>query len=66
VAAAVRHFKENGQFKEVKDSSVRGWRDVYFKKYKILKEESRKQPRGPVKVEELPKKSRGNHLCYRK
>jgi len=62
VAAAIRHLKDTGQFKELKETSVRGWRDAYFKKYKELKEESRKRPGSPVKVEELPEKRRGRPL----
>ena len=62
VAAAMRHFKETGEFTKLKESTVRGWRDAYIKTYKDLKEESRKRPGSPVKVEELPEKRRGRPL----
>ena len=62
VTATMRHFKRTGQFRDFKESSVRGWRDAYSRTYKHLKQESRKRPGSPVKVEELPEKRRGRPL----
>ena len=37
VTATIRHFKQTGQFRDLKESSVRGWRDTYSRTYKHLK-----------------------------
>jgi len=64
VAATIRHFKQTGQFRDLKESSVRGWWDAYSRTYKHLKQESRKRPGSPVKVEKLPEKRRGLDHSY--
>ena len=58
IAAAIRHFKRNGQFPSLKETSVRGWKNAYCKE--LLSQSSRK--RGPVEIVELPQKRRGRPL----
>ena len=59
VAAAIHHFKQTGQFLSLKETSVRGWRDAYYKELAI---QSRKRPGSPISVVELPVKRRGRPL----
>ena len=55
IAAAIRHFKQNGKFQE---SSICGWKNAYCKE--LLSQSGRK--RGPVEIYELPHKHRGRPL----
>ena len=57
-AAAIRHFKRNELFPNLKEATVRGWKNAYCKE--LLIQSSRK--RGPVEIEELPQKCRGRPL----
>ena len=58
IAAAIRHFSRNKQFPNLKEASMRGWKNAYCKE--VLIQSSRK--RGPVEIEELPQKRRGRPL----
>lgn len=58
IAAAIRHFKHNGNFPNLKEATVHGWKNAYCKE--LLIQSSRK--RGPVEIEELPQKRQGRPL----
>ena len=58
IAAAIHHFKQNGEFQNLKESSICGWKNAYCKE--LLSQSSRK--RGPVEIYELPQKHCGKPL----
>ena len=58
IAAAICHFKRNGEFQNLKESSIHGWKNAYCKK--LLSQSSQKC--GPVEISELPQKHRGRPL----
>lgn len=55
VAATVRHFCTNGKYPNLKESSVRTWRNTY----RAELERKRKMRDDNMNVEELPEKKKG-------
>ena len=49
---AIRHFKKEGSFPKLKESSVRGWRDAYHQE--VLNQSTDRKRDRPVEVTELP------------
>lgn len=57
VTAALKHFKHTGEFTELRESMVRGWKETYRKQ---LTDRTGKRSAEPI--EELPTKRRGRPL----
>ena len=58
VLAAIRHFKQTGEFANLKESTVRGWKSTYCMKLAF----SRKRDVEVEAIVELPEKRRGRPL----
>ena len=58
VAATIRHFCITGEYPNLKESSVRTWRNTYTAEL----ERKRKMRDDNMDIEELPKKRRGDYL----
>jgi len=59
-AATICHFKKEGSFPNLKESSVRGWRDAY--RQEVFNQSTDRKRDRPVEVTELPQKRRGRPL----
>ena len=51
------HFQQNGKFPNLKETSLRGWKDAYCKELHM-----QQGKRGPISICELPEKRRGHPL----
>ena len=57
IAAAMRLFCQNGNFPDLKETSVRGWKDGCLKELRV-----QEQKCGPISISKLPEKQRGHPL----
>ena len=61
IAAAMHHFHQNGNFPDLKETSVRGWKDGYLKELQVQERKCE-----PISISELPEKRRGRPLMLGK
>lgn len=57
IAAAMCHFRQNRKFPDLKETSVRGWKDTYLKELRVQVRKC-----GPISISQLPEKQRGRPL----
>ena len=58
IEAAMRYFKQNKHFPDLKEATVRGWKNLYLRKLHV-QSQGRKRDALPVQIEVLPSKHRG-------